>query len=355
MASTQLYPELFQDCTVTLPATPHYASSVPVTFTTVRAVGSGSFGVVFIAKTTDGQSVAVKKVFQDRKYRNRELSIMVELGNHPCLVRLQNFYYSVAANQTNGNYLNIVMDYYPENGYQVYKSFFRSGNPMPLSHIKLYSYQMLRGLAYMHTMKIANRDLKPQNTLINRETGRAVLCDLGSAKKLDPSEANIAYICSRYYRAPELIFGARYYGCEIDVWSFGCVVAEMMIGRPIFAGSSPLDQIIEIIKVLGPPTLRELKDMNPTLKEYTFPSIRTTPLGDVLQTRDSVVLDFLAQCFKYSPRERITAYQALAHPFYDDLRKPGAVSDNLKEAIFGFGDWEKKHISADIWEKLKPF
>lgn len=94
------------------------------------------------------------------------------------------------------------MDYYQENGYQIYKSYIRAGIKMPMFHIKLYTFQFLRGLAYMHSFNIANRDLKPQNTLVNRESGRAVLCDLGSAKKLNPAEPNIAYICSRYYRAP---------------------------------------------------------------------------------------------------------------------------------------------------------
>lgn len=107
---------------------------------------------------------------------------------------------------------------------------------MPLSEVKLYTYQMFRGLAYMHIHNIANRDLKPQNTLINRETHHAVICDLGSAKVLDPKEPNIAYICSRYYRAPELVFGSRFYSPVIDVWSMACVIAEMMIGRPLFPG-----------------------------------------------------------------------------------------------------------------------
>ena len=232
-------------------------------------------------------------------------------------------YYSVANSQTNGNYLNLVMDYFPENGYQVYRSFARHGKKMQLDDIKLYSYQMLRGLFYMHVHDIANRDLKPQNTLINRQTHHAVLCDLGSAKTLDPKEPNIAYICSRYYRAPELVFGSRFYTPVIDVWSFACVVAEMLIGRPLFPGQSPIDQLVEIIKVLGPPSLAELKAMNPQLKEYNFPAIQTTPLQQVLGQTEPVVLDFFQNCLKYSPAERFTCARALAHEFFDELRANG--------------------------------
>lgn len=343
-----LYPELFQDMTLTIPAS---SSGPAVTFSTIRSVGSGSFGLVFIAKNLQtNQSIAIKKVFQDKKYRNRELSIMLELGDHPFLLKLHNYFYSVANNQSNGNFLNLVMDYYPENAYQVYKSFTRSGIKMPMFQIKLYTYQMLRGLAYMHTFSIANRDLKPQNTLINRETGRCVLCDMGSAKKLSSDEANIAYICSRYYRAPELIFGSRYYSGIIDLWSFGCVVAEMVIGRPIFAGSSPLDQIIEIIKILGPPNLKELKSMNPSLKEYTFPSIRTTPLAEVLGTKDPSTLDFFEKLFKYSPKERMTAYEGLAHPFFDELRTSPDVNPAL--GLFEFSSYEKRFIPVEVYTRI---
>jgi serine/threonine protein kinase len=80
------------------------------------------------------------------------------------------------------------------------------------------------------------------------------LCDFGSAKRIIRGEANVSYICSRYYRAPELIFGATDYGQHIDVWSLGCVIAELLLGQPLFPGESGVDQLVEIIKVLGTPT-----------------------------------------------------------------------------------------------------
>lgn len=81
------------------------------------------------------------------------------------------------------------------------------------------------------------------------------VCDFGSAKKLIKGEPNVSYICSRYYRAPELIFGATEYTNAIDVWSMGCVIAEMVLGEPLFPGESAVDQLVEIIKILGTPTL----------------------------------------------------------------------------------------------------
>ena len=97
------------------------------------------------------------------------------------------------------------------------------------------------------------------------------LCDFGSAKRLLKGEVNVSYICSRYYRAPELIFGATDYTPAIDVWSCGCVIAELLLGQPLFPGESGVDQLVEIIKVLGTPTRDQIHSMNPNYSEFKFP------------------------------------------------------------------------------------
>jgi len=85
------------------------------------------------------------------------------------------------------------------------------------------------------------------------------LCDYGSAKKLDPAETNVNYICSRYYRAPELVFGSSNYTNSIDVWSAGCVIGELILKRPVFPGDTGVDQIVEIMKILGTPSRDQVK------------------------------------------------------------------------------------------------
>ena len=114
---------------------------------------------------------------------------------------------------------------------------------------QLYTYQLCRSLAYIHSLGVCHRDIKPQNLLVHPETHLLKLCDFGSAKILVKGEPNVSYICSRYYRAPELIFGATDYTCCIDVWSVGCVLAELLLGVPLFPGESGVDQLVEIIKV----------------------------------------------------------------------------------------------------------
>lgn len=135
-------------------------------------------------------------------------------------------------------------------------------------------YQLFRSLAYIHSLGICHRDIKPQNLLLDPATGILKLCDFGSAKILVPGEPNVSYICSRYYRAPELIFGSTHYTVSIDVWSTGCVMAELMLGQPLFPGESGVDQLVEIIKVLGTPSREQIRSMNPNYTEYKFPQIK---------------------------------------------------------------------------------
>lgn len=146
-------------------------------------------------------------------------------------------------------YLNIITDYFSDNLYQVIKK--KEMNPLL---VKLYIYQLFRGLNYLSMISIAHRDIKPQNILVDKHKHKLIISDFGSAKQLVSTEVNLAYICSRCYRAPELIFGATDYNTQIDMWSTGCVIIEMLKGTPPFMGDSQVDQLKEIIKVLGTPT-----------------------------------------------------------------------------------------------------
>jgi serine/threonine protein kinase len=136
------------------------------------------------------------------------------------------------------------------------------------------------------------------------------LCDFGSAKAFIKGEPNVAYICSRFYRAPELIFGSTDYSTAIDVWSAGCVFAELLIGSPIFPGSSGVDQLVEIIKVLGTPTKDELKSMNPNYQEFKFPQIRAYPWGSIFKpSAPPEAIDIIGKLLAYVPDKRLKAIE----------------------------------------------
>ena len=325
------------------------------TYTSDKVAGNGTFGVVYQATIAEtGEKVAIKKVFQDRRYKNREYEIMKELS-HPNVVALRHAFYT-SGDKPDEVFLNLVMEFFPDTLYRVVKNYSRMRQAIPLLITKLYSYQIIRSLGYIHAMGVCHRDIKPQNLLVDPATHKLVLCDFGSAKKLVRGEPNVAYICSRYYRAPELIFGATDYGTIIDMWSAGCVIAEMFLFQPLFPGESAVDQLVEIIKILGTPSREQIFEMNPNYTEGRFPDIRQTPWSRVFKNKASTeAIDFLASLLVYSPSRRPSAYQALSHPFFDELRAEGTRLPNGEQLppLFNWSEIEQK-AHPDLIHSLTP-
>jgi len=255
-------------------------------------------------------------------------------------------------------YLNLVLEYVTKTAHRVIKHYNKMNQRMPLIYAKLYMYQICRSLAYIHnSIGVCHRDIKPQNLLVNPHTHQLKLCDFGSTKVLVKGEPNISYICSRYYRAPELIFGATEYTTAIDVWSAGCVLAELLLGQPIFPGDSGVDQLVEIIKVLGTPTREEIKCMNPNYTEFKFPQIKAHPWHKIFHKRmPAEAVDLVSRLLQYSPSLRSTALEALIHPFFDELRDPNTRLPNghLLPPLFNFKSSELKGVPMDILVKLIP-
>ncbi|CAI9101723.1 OLC1v1039117C3 [Oldenlandia corymbosa var. corymbosa] len=321
-----------------------------------RVVGTGSFGVVFQAKCLEtDESVAIKKVLQDRRYKNRELQVM-RLLDHPNVVHMKHCFYSTT--EKNEVYLNLVLEYVSETVYRVSRHYSRMNHHMPTIYVQLYTYQICRALNYLHNViGVCHRDIKPQNLLVNPHTHQLKVCDFGSAKMLVPGEPNISYICSRYYRAPELIFGATEYTTAIDMWSVGCVMAELLLGQPLFPGESGVDQLVEIIKILGTPTREEIKCMNPNYSEFKFPQIKAHPWYKVFNKRmPTEAVDLVSRLLQYSPSLRCTALEACAHPFFDSLREPNACLPNGRAfpPLFDFTPQELSGAPTELRDRLIP-
>jgi len=327
------------------------------TYTAVEIIGSGSFGVVYQATVSEtNELVAIKKVFQDKRYKNRELQILKEL-NHPNVIKLRNHFYTKGENPQEV-YLNCVMDYIPETLSKLIKNYYKAKTIMPALLVKVYSYQMLKALAYIHAVGICHRDIKPQNVLVNPTNQILKLCDFGSAKKLIKGEPNIAYICSRYYRAPELIFGATEYSNAIDVWSTGCVIAEMVTSQPLFPGESASDQLVEIIKILGTPSKIQILEMNPEYNEFKFPLIKPYLWTKIFKNKNmpDEFIDFISKLLVYEPNLRPKPLKALLHPFFDEIRNPNTKLPNgepLPGELFIFTNEEINSDPKTI-EKLIP-
>ncbi|XP_062212968.1 shaggy-related protein kinase kappa-like [Phragmites australis] len=327
-----------------------------VTYIAEHVVGTGSFGVVYQAKCREtGEIVAIKKVLQDKRYKNRELQIMHML-DHPNIIGLKHYFFSTT--ERDELYLNLVLEFVPETVNRIARQYNRMNQRMPLIYVKLYTYQISRALAYIHNcIGICHRDIKPQNVLVNPHTHQLKICDFGSAKVLVKGEPNISYICSRYYRAPELIFGATEYTTAIDLWSTGCVMAELLLGQPLFPGESGVDQLVEIIKVLGTPTREEIKCMNPNYTEFKFPQIKAHPWHKVFQKRlPPEAVDLVSRLLQYSPNLRCTALEACMHPFFDELRDPNTRLPNGRPLppLFNFRSQELKGVPPEVVERLVP-
>ncbi|ETW63609.1 CMGC/GSK protein kinase [Plasmodium falciparum 7G8] len=322
-------------------------------------IGNGSFGVVYEAICIDtSEQVAIKKVLQDPQYKNRELMIMKNL-NHINIIYLKDYYYTESFKKNEKNiFLNVVMEYIPQTVHKYMKYYSRNNQALPMFLVKLYSYQLCRALSYIHSKFICHRDLKPQNLLIDPRTHTLKLCDFGSAKNLLAGQRSVSYICSRFYRAPELMLGSTNYTTHIDLWSLGCIIAEMILGYPIFSGQSSVDQLVRIIQVLGTPTEDQLKEMNPNYADIKFPDVKSKDLRKVFPkgTPDEAI-NLITQFLKYEPLKRLNPIEALADPFFDELRDPciklPKYIDKLPE-LFNFCKEEIQEMSMECRRKIIP-
>ena len=303
-------------------------------FTAISIIGKGTFGIVYRAKKDQSDEIlAIKRVFQDKRYHNRELEILKEL-KHPNIINLRHYFYT-KGEKDDEIYLNCVTDYLPQVLSRILSVNFQTRKQLDPFIAKLYAYQMLLSIKYIHSIGITHRDIKPQNVLVDQKTNKIKLCDFGSAKKLVKGQKSLAYICSRYYRAPELIFGSTQYDSQIDVWSMGCVIGELVLGRPLFPGDSPSDQLVEIIKILGTPTKEDIFSMNPQFQEHKFHSIKPTPWEKVFKNRKipEHFVDLISKLLVYNQKIRLTAEKALEHVYFDEIK-------NIKNNDGKYGDYD---------------
>ncbi|RHY26941.1 hypothetical protein DYB32_007714 [Aphanomyces invadans] len=219
------------------------ADGKTINYSAERIIGNGSFGVVFQATIEEtGEVVAIKKVLQDKRFKNREMQIMRQL-QHDNIVQLKHCFYC-NGEKPDELYLNLVMEYIPDTLYGVARQLQRSKQLMPIVLVKLYIYQICRALGYTHSMGVCHRDIKPQNLLLNPTSHVVKICDFGSG----------------------------------------------------------VDQLVEIIKVLGTPTRDQIEAMNPNYTEFQFPEINAHPWSKVFRSRTPPeAIDLITKMLEYDP------------------------------------------------------
>ncbi|KAJ3009955.1 cyclin-dependent kinase 5 [Thoreauomyces humboldtii] len=194
------------------------------------------------------------------------------------------------------------------------------GGDIDVPTIKHLMYQLLTGIAFCHEHRVLHRDLKPQNLLINKKLDLK-LGDFGLARAFGiPVRSYSHEVVTLWYRAPDVLMGSRQYSTSIDLWSAGCIMAEMASGRPLFPGSSIKDQLLRIFKVLGTPDERTWPRIK-ELPEYKadFPVYSRTSLDTFSNKLDANGIDLLSKLIEFQPEKRISAEKALQHPYFHGI------------------------------------
>lgn len=189
--------------------------------------------------------------------------------------------------------------------------------------IKSYMYQLILGMNYCHSRRVLHRDLKPQNLLIDKE-GVLKIADLGLARTFTiPIRQYTHEVVTLWYRAPEVLLGGKLYSTALDMWSVGCIFAELINNRPLFPGDSEIDELFHIFRALGTPNNESWNGVSDFPNyQTTFPSWKPRPSQELVpKCNDPLAVDLLEQLLQYEPSTRISAKRALLHPYFADIDK----------------------------------
>jgi len=287
-------------------------------YTKLDKIGEGTYGVVYKAKNNvTGDIVALKKIKLESEEEGipstaiKEISLLKGL-NHPNIVRL----YDVIHGDKK---LTLVFEFLDQD----LKKYIDEKIRPPVAIMKSFLWQLLNGIAFCHDQRVLHRDLKPQNLLINKAKNELKLADFGLARSFGIPVRNKSHeVVTLWYRAPDVLMGSSKYSSSIDIWSAGCIFAEMASGKPLFPGKNNNDQLLQIFKVLGTPTEKEWATVK-ELPEYRddYPKFPAQKITAVVPGLDAEGYDLLDKMLQYDPAMRISAHKAMVHPFLEAIGK----------------------------------
>eukprot|EP00871_Galdieria_phlegrea_P004577 jgi/Galph1/511/GphlegSOOS_G5257.1 len=320
-----------------------------------KVLGEGTFGIVNKAKDKEtGQYVAIKKVRMGNSKDGvaipalREIRILQEVC-HENLINLLDVF------GTSCN-INLVFDYCVADLEQIIKDktvrdvslWFLRGQFIALtsSETKSALKMILQGVAALHENWILHRDLKPSNILMDTN-GLLKLTDFGLSKGFaSPDRKYTNQVVTRWYRAPELLFGATQYGAGVDMWSVGCIFAELMLRHPYFPGDSDIDQLSKIFSALGTPTEEEWPNVASLPAYVEFTSKPRPPMRQTFTAASDEALDLLNKLLQFDPFRRISAKEALKHSFFRKSPLPCSPFEFYQKVKTGRLGLEKNHADT---------
>lgn len=285
-------------------------------YTILGRVGEGAHGIVLKAKHIEsGEVVALKKI-PLRKLEDgipntalREIKALQEIEDNPYVVKLREVF-------PHGSSLVLEFEYMFSDLSEVIRN---CDKPLTEAQVKSYMLMLLKGVAFCHENNIMHRDLKPANLLIS-STGHLKIADFGLARVFQ-NKANRLYshqVATRWYRAPELLYGARKYDEGVDLWAVGCIFGELLNNSPLFPGENDIKQLCCVQGVLGTPNekiwpgMHELPDYN----KITFPETDPVPFEEVVPDASKEAVDLLKKFLVYQSKQRISAKEALVNPYF---------------------------------------
>ncbi|CAA0834026.1 Protein kinase superfamily protein [Striga hermonthica] len=307
--------------------------SIDEEFTILNKVGEGTYGIVYRARRrSTGQIVALKKVKTSTATADdSEVEILSSLNPHPSITRLE----QVAVSSRGPVFT--VMEYVEHEVRALLAGTMKQ--PFSPSEAKCLMLQLLLGLNHLHQNRVLHRDLKTSNLLYNNR-GELKICDFGLACRAHgPSGDSVPHtqqVVTLWYRAPELLLGARSYSTAIDMWSAGCIMAELLLGKPLFDGNTEIDQLAKIYGVLGTPDDRiwpgfsELPGIGPNKVRFLIGQRQNKSLKQLFPkmsfigspTLSDTGLDLLNGLLTYHPKRRMKAGEALAHRWFREVPLP---------------------------------
>lgn len=323
----------------------------------IKAIGKGAYGVVCSAKDLKtGEKVAIKKItnaFENLIDARRTLREMVLLRHlrHDNIIAVKNMIKTPVYKGHNDVY--IVYELMDTDLHQI----IRSSQPLTDEHFQFFTYQILRGLKYVHSAHVLHRDLKPSNVLLNASCDLKI-ADFGLARTSTESNNFMTeYVVTRWYRAPELLLSCDTYDSAIDVWSAGCMVAEMLLRKPLLPGRDYIDQLKLIIKTLGTPSSDELDFITaPKARAYieALPKSPKPDLRRMFPGASALAVDLVRKMLEFDPRRRISVDDALKHPWLAALHDPSCEPVAPHPFKFDFEEekLEEQDVREKVWEEM---